>query len=298
MPSEQAPGTLGPYPSLGLYWRHLFGEPVWRVSLDAGLSCPNRDGTLGKGGCTFCDPASFAPSAGDPRPVSEQLADGMARLRRSRGARRFAAYFQPHTNTYAAPETLERLWDQISRVPEVVALCVGTRPDCVPDPVLDLLARFPDRLDVWLELGLPSARDDTLQRLRRCHRASDFADAAGRAHGRGLRVCAHLILGLPGEGPADEAATAAFVAASGTDGVKLHQLAVVAGTSLEREWREGQVVTLDEPEYVLRAVAFVGALPATTVLHRLVGDTAPTALLAPRYDKGRVVREIRTRLHG
>lgn len=267
------------------------------MSLDAGFSCPNRDGTLGTAGCAFCDPSSFAPSAGDPRPVEDQLADGLAR-RRARGGRLVAAYFQPHTNTHAPPDVLKGLWDAAAAVPDVVALCVGTRPDCVPDCVLDLLAGYGERLEVWLELGLQTARDETLGLLGRGHTASDFAGAVGRAHGRGLRVCAHVILGLPGEGTGDEAHTARFLAGLGVGGVKLHQLAVVAGTALERPWREGGIATLGEDEYAERAAAFVRLLPETTVLHRLAGDTVPDRLLSPPYDKARVIREIRRRLEG
>ena len=284
-----------PYPSLAEHWRRRFGERVQRVSLDAGLSCPNRDGTLGTGGCTFCDPASFSPAAGDRRPVAEQLAEGIGRLRR-RGIRKAAAYFQPHSNTHAPVEILRGLWDAAASFPEAVALCVGTRPDCVPDPVLDLLGSCGGRFEVWLELGLQSARDATLARLNRAHTAADFADAAGRARARGLLVCAHVILGLPGEGPDDERATARFLAEAGVEGVKLHQLAVARGTALEREWREGALPVLGEGEYADRASAFLALLPGTTVVHRVVGDTTGDRLLAPRDDKGRVVAAIFERL--
>ncbi len=293
MPSE--PWPLEPHPSVSRYWRLRFGETVRRISLDPGLSCPNRDGTRGTAGCAFCDPSSFAPSAGDPRPVTEQLADGIRRLR-ARGIRRFAAYFQPRTNTYAPPQVLRSLWDQVAAFPEVVVLCVGTRPDCVPDPVLDLLAGYTDRFEVWLELGLQSCRDATLERLGRGHTAEDFADACRRAGARGLKVCAHVILGLPGESPADERATARFVAGLGVAGVKLHQLSVVRGTPLEAAWRRGDLAVLSEHAYVDRAAAFIRELPARTVIHRLVGDTLGDRLLAPKFDKHRVIRGIRGRL--
>lgn len=295
MSTEQRTVAVGPWPSLASYWRARFGQPVQRVGLDAGLSCPNRDGTRGSSGCAFCDPASFAPCAGDRRTVPEQLAAGLARLRR-RGVGRAAAYFQPHTNTYAPPAVLEGLWSSLLAFPQVAALCVGTRPDCVPDPILDLLARYRDRWEVWLELGLQSALDDTLARLGRGHTASQFAEACRRARARGLMVCAHVILGLPGEGPEDEARTAAFLADLGVDGVKLHHLAVVRGTPLERSWRQGELTLLEEAQYVSRAAAFVAALPPRTVLHRLVGETAGDRLLAPRYDKARAIRGIRRAL--
>ncbi|GAB6061379.1 TIGR01212 family radical SAM protein [Deferrisoma palaeochoriense] len=293
MPSR--PWPPDPYPGAGRYWKARFGGEVRRVSLDAGLSCPNRDGTVGTGGCLFCDPASFAPSAGDPRPVAEQLAAGIERLR-ARGVTRVAAYFQPHTNTHAPLPVLKALWDACRAFPEVVALCVGTRPDCVSDPVLDLLAGYRDRWEIWLELGLQSARDETLRRLGRGHTAEAFADAVRRARARGLLACAHVILGLPGEAPDDEAQTASFLADLGVEGVKLHQLAVVEGTPLAALWRRGEVAPLPEEAYIERAAAFVRRLPPRTVLHRLVGDTLGDRLLAPRYDRNRVIREIRARL--
>ncbi len=295
MPSRPQPPE--PHPTLARHWRSRFGERVHRVSLDAGLSCPNRDGTIGRSGCAFCDPASFSPAAGDPRPVAEQLAEGIRRLGR-RGVRKVAAYFQPHTNTHGPLPRLRAAWDAVLPFPEVVALCVGTRPDAVPDPVLDLLAGYAGRLEVWLELGLQSAHDATLERLGRGHTVADFVDACQRARERGLLVCAHVILGLPGETPAHEAATAGLLAGLGVDGVKLHQLAVVRGTRLEGAWRRGEVEPLTEAAYARRAAAFVRRLPARTVLHRLVGDTDPERLLAPRFDKARVLRAIRAGLGG
>lgn len=227
--------------------------------------------------------------------MAVQLATGLERLR-LRGVGKAAAYFQPHTNTYAPVPVLSGLWDAVLPFPEVVALCVGTRPDCVPDPVLDLLARYRERWEVWLELGLQSARDETLARLDRGHTAEQFADACARARRRGIRVCAHVILGLPGEGPEDESHTAAFLARTGIDGVKVHHLAVVRGTRLESAWRSGALELLGEEVYAARAAGFVRRLPPGTVLHRLVGDTAGDRLLAPRYHKARVLRRIREAL--
>jgi radical SAM protein (TIGR01212 family) len=288
--------AVSDYPSIGDHWRRRFGERVQRVSLDAGLSCPNRDGTLGTAGCTFCDPVSFSPAAGDRRPAVEQLTDGMRRVGVRSGARRFAAYFQPHTNTYAPEEELRNLWEAVCAFPEVVALCVGTRPDCVSDGILDLLASYRYRFEIWLELGLQSSHDETLARLGRGHSAAAFADACSRSQARGLSVCAHAILGLPGEGPEEESATARFLGGLGVEGVKLHQLAVVSGTALEVEWHRGALELLAEEEYIDRAAAFLRLLPKVTVLHRLVGDTASNRLLAPHYNKGRVVAALRRKL--
>lgn len=288
---------MTPYPGIGEHWKGRFGERVARISLDAGLSCPNRDGSRGREGCTFCDPASFSPSFGDRRPVAVQLQDGIRRLSASGRAAKFAAYFQPGTNTHAPIETLHGLWDSVTVFPEVVALCVGTRPDCLPEPVLELLASYRDRFgEIWLELGLQSSHDATLERLGRGHTARDFQDAAGRARARGVRVCAHVILGLPGESANDEARTADFLVEAGVEGLKLHHLALVEGTRLAGEWRKGSLRVLEEAEYADRAAAFVRRLPEGTILHRLVGDSAADHLLAPRYDKARVLRTIRAAL--
>ena len=292
-----SPCSAKPYPGIGAHWRGRFGQPVRRIGLDPGFPCPHRDPVTGAG-CAFCVPDAFtAPEAlsGAGRPVAEQLAAGIERLRR-KGVHRFAAYFQPRTTTNAPLPDLTAAWDAAASAPGVVALCVGTRPDCVEDPVLDLLAGYTDRLEVWLELGLQSARDSTLAALNRGHDAGQFADACRRARSRGLLVCAHVILGLPGEDPADECRTAEVLAGLGVEGVKLHQLAIVRGTPLEVLWSGGELAVLEEAQYIERAAAFCRRLAPSTVLHRLVGDTPADRLLAPQYNKGRAVTAIRERL--
>lgn len=279
------------FPTTGSYWRAKFGARVQRVVLDPGFSCPNRDGTVGRGGCTFCDPASFSPACGDPRPIAQQLAERLGKLR-ARGHRRFAAYFQPHTNTHASRAALDQAWKPTLTHEDVVALCVATRPDCVPEPVLDLLGSYGASREVWLELGLQSAHDATLRRVNRGHTAEQFADAARRAGRRGLLVCAHVILGLPGESLEHERVTAEFLANLGVAGVKLRQLAVVRGTPLEAEWRNGGLAVLEEAQYIERAAAFLSRLPPSTVLHRVVGETRGERLLAPRFRKGSVAAAI------
>jgi radical SAM protein (TIGR01212 family) len=284
------------YPFVGDHWKKRFGERVWRVPLDAGLGCPNRDSVTGAGGCVFCDPVSFAPRAGRKLSVTEQLQRGTAHWG-ARGIRKFAAYFQSGTNTHAASETLRRLWDEAAAFPEVVVLCVGTRPDCVDEEVLDLLAGYRTRFgEIWLEIGLQSANDATLARLHRGHTAADFAEGCRRARERGLLVCAHAILGLPGEDEADEAATADFLRECGAEGVKLHHLAVVKGTELAALFERGEIPVLGEEAYVGRAVAFLRRLPPSTVIHRFVGDTGEERLLAPKFLKPRVAALIRAGL--
>jgi len=286
------------YPSVASSWRERFGEKVQRVGLDAGLGCPHRDPATGRGGCVFCDPASFSPAAGSRLSVEKQLERGMRWFGRN-GIRKFAAYFQAGTNTHGPPEHLRALWDAVAAEPAVVALCVGTRPDCLPDDVLDLLATYGERFgEIWLEIGLQSANDQTLKALNRGHAAADFADAVERSRARGLKVVAHVILGLPGEGEEEEAATARFLAATGAEGVKLHHLAVVRGTPLEKRFARGEISLLEPEEYARRAAAFLLRLDPKTVAHRLVGDTTPGRLVAPFYEKAAVLARIREHLEG
>jgi radical SAM protein (TIGR01212 family) len=284
--------SLSPYPQLGEYWRAHFGTRVRRISIDAGLGCPNRE----TGGCIFCSPVTFAPSSGATGTVTRQITDAMEGLK-PRGDKLFAAYFQPGTNTFGDPEMLASLWEEATAFEEVVALCVGTRPDCVGNEVLERLAPYKDKHDLWLELGLQTANNRTLEYLGRGHTAEDFTDATKRAHRLGIKVCAHVILGLPGETREDEARTAGLMSELGVEGVKLHQLEVVGNTHIEKLWREGRVETLTEEDYVERVVEFIHRLPTETVLHRMAGNTLSGHLpLAPDFNRRRVLNAIRCAL--
>lgn len=283
------------YPGLARHWTKLHGEKVWRISLDPGFSCPNRDGALGEDGCAYCNPSSFAPSAGDKRSITLQLDEGINRLRK-KGFKKFAAYFQPHTNTYAPVEELRKAWDEVLPFKDVVALCIGTRPDCLDEQTLDALADYKYRHEIWLEIGLQSANDSTLKWLNRRHSAGDFAAACQRAKQRGIKVCAHVILGLPGETARSELETARFLSAHEVEGIKLHHLSIIKGTRLERDWRAGEIGLLSQEEYAARASAFILQLAPTTIIHRLVGQTMGDGLLAPVYDKRQAVAMIRNKL--
>jgi hypothetical protein len=220
---------------------------------------------------------------------------GMARLSRRYGAARFIAYFQSFSNTYAPLTNLRELYEAALAPPQVVGLAIGTRPDCLGDEVLDLLAGYArDRL-VWLELGLQSAHDATLARLNRGHDAACFCEAAVRAAARGLAVVAHVILGLPGEGPQEMAATAEFLARLPVQGVKIHLLYVVTGSGLARLHGQGEYVCLTEAQYVSAVVDFIERLPPHLVIHRLTGDPHARELVAPAWclEKPRVMKRIR-----
>jgi uncharacterized protein len=277
------------------FFRERFGARVWKLSVDAGLGCPNRDGTLGAGGCVFCDPASFSPSRRQPRrSVSDQIAAGAARLRARRGAERFVAYFQPGTNTYAPVERLEALYDEALAHPQVVGLIVGTRPDCTGDEALDLLERMARRTWVSVEYGVQSIHDRSLRWMNRGHLYAAFLDACAWSRGRGFEVGVHLILGLPGESQEDMLATVREMARLGVDSVKLHNLHAVRDTPLAEMVARGEVRLPELDEHVTRVVDFLEQLHPTCVVDRISGDAPPEYLVGPAWcqDKAEIRRRV------
>ena len=270
--------------TLGGDLKRRYGERVHKLAINAGLSCPNRDGLKGRGGCTFCNNASFNPSARHPPPVAAQLDAGRRVILRRTGATRYLAYFQAYTNTYGDLDLLASLYRQALAQPDVVGLTVGTRPDCCPPAVLDLLAAIRDQgFEVWLELGLQSAFDATLARVNRGHGFSEYRHALLGARGRGLSVCTHLIVGLPGEGRRAALASLERVLDLGVDGLKLHPLYVVKGTRLAADWRRGDYRPLSLAQYVSIAADLVERTPPGVVYHRLTGTAPAEILLAPEW---------------
>jgi radical SAM protein (TIGR01212 family) len=285
-----------PYLDLNTHLRSRFGTRVQKISLDAGLSCPNRDGRVGVGGCLYCNTrGSGTGAAARGLSLSAQIQAGISRLQQRYRASRFIAYFQSFSNTYAPVAQLKRLYDEALAFPEVVGLSLGTRPDCLEDEVLELLAAYARERLLWLELGLQSAHDQTLKALNRGHDVACFTRAVARAASRGLEVVAHVILGLPGEGPNEMAATAAYLARLPLQGVKIHLLYVVKGSDLAGLFQEGAYTCLTEEQYVRLVVDFVELLPPKFVIHRLTGDPHRQELLAPGWclDKSRVLGRIR-----
>ena len=269
---------------LGAYNRREFGGIVRKISVDAHFSCPNIDGTVGRGGCVFCDAASFSPSRRfGLEDVDAQIDDGIRQLQRRYRCDKFIAYFQPSTNTHAPIETLERVYEIAARRPEIVGLAIGTRPDAVSDPVLDLLARFAERKWLSLELGLQSSKDATLRWLNRGHDYAQFADATRRARRRGLRVCAHAILCLPGETREDMLLTARRVASLGLHALKLHHLYVVKNTRLAALYASGEVAVPTVEEYAERAADFLEVQDPNAVIERLSGEASEEYLIAPSW---------------
>ncbi|HEY5975848.1 MAG TPA: TIGR01212 family radical SAM protein [Geobacteraceae bacterium] len=271
------------YTTLSDELRRTFGCRVQRITVDAGFTCPNRDGTLASGGCIFCsERGSGADNIARGLPVAAQLAQGKAAMIRRYHAHRFIAYFQPYSNTYAPVERLRALYDEALAVPEVVGLIVGTRPDCLPPDVLDLLAEYGRRTWFWLELGLQSPHDRTLVRLNRGHDFAVFAEAARAVTARGIRLCAHVILGLPGESRAEMLATAGILNRLGVSGVKIHLLHVMRGTPLAAMYERGEVPLLERDEYVALVCDFLERLEPRILIHRLTGDGGRD-LLAPAW---------------
>lgn len=275
-----------PFRTLRPYLLERFGRPVHRVALDAGSTCPNRDGSRGFGGCVYCDVEGSGTGALQSGvALARQLEQGLARVARRDPQAGAIAYFQSYSNTYVP---LERL-DEVLAVVEphlgerVVCVSVATRPDTLPDAALARLARLAERVPVWVELGLECADDALLEAIRRYHTVAEFEDAVARCHAMGLEVVGHAILGLPGDGREGARRTARVLARTGVEGVKVHHLMVLRRTQLEASWRKGEVPLLDPPTYVSWLADFVERLAPGQVLHRLTGDAPAESLVAPRW---------------
>jgi len=271
------------------YLRDVFGARVAKLPIDAGFTCPNRDGRAGWGGCTFCDGRGSAlRRAGALPSVTNQLVAMRERYLRH-GFERFIPYFQTFTNTDAPLPRLRALWDEaVAFSPDVVGLAVGTRPDCVPDATLDLLATYRDRVRVHLELGVQSAHPATIARINRGHTYEQFDDAVRRATARGIEVIAHVILGLPGETPEMMRETARSLATLPLAGLKIHALLVIEGTALADQWRRGEIALPDLPTYAGWVADFLELTPPGVFIERLTADGHRDVLLAPAWSGGKL----------
>ncbi|WP_105600547.1 TIGR01212 family radical SAM protein [Cronobacter sakazakii] len=262
-----------------------YGQKVHKLSLHGGFSCPNRDGTLGRGGCTFCNVASFADETQQHLSIQQQLAQQAARVDR---ARRYLAYFQAYTSTFAEVNVLRAIYQQAISQADIVGLCVGTRPDCVPESVLDLLAGYREQgYEVWLELGLQSAKDKTLHRINRGHDFACYQGTTRRARARGLQVCTHLIVGLPGETRSDALTSLERVVETGVDGIKLHPLHIVEGSIMAKAWRAGRLSGIALDEYAVTAGEMIRHTPPDIIYHRISASARRPTLLAPLWCENR-----------
>ena len=276
---------VGRYTAFSAWLRQRFGERVQKIMVDAGLTCPNRDGTAGTGGCIYCNARGSGTGALE-RGVSirDQVIAGRDAVSRRYKARKYLVYFQSFSNTYAPVNRLRAIYDEaVNAADGVAGMSIGTRPDCVDGPVLDLLAEYAVERMVWVEYGLQSAHDATLRKINRGHDFQCFAEAVRETRKRGMLVCAHVILGLPGEGPAEMRATADALADLGVDGIKLHLLYVVRGTPLERWYRTGDYRPLEPEAYAEAVCEFLERTPPKVVVQRLTGDPHPEELIAPEW---------------
>ena len=276
--------------------RDGFDARVYKIGLRLDFTCPNRDGAVAVGGCIYCNNSSHTPANYRPRmSVTEQLEQGAAALRRRHHAECFIAYFQSYTNTYDSPDRLEQLYREALAFPGVVGLAIATRPDCLADETLDLLARLARQTYLWLELGLESMRDRTLRWINRGHDLAQYIDAVERAHSRGLRICTHLILGFPGESRDEILEPAVFFNRLAIDGVKLHNLHVLKNTVLEKFYLAGFVPLLSQDDYAALVVDFLERLNPEIVMHRLSAEAHRTITVAPAWSIDK--RGMHNRIH-
>ncbi|MGD9053773.1 MAG: TIGR01212 family radical SAM protein, partial [Desulfobacterales bacterium] len=258
------------YTDFNTYLRHVFGCRVQKITIDAGLTCPNRDGTISTGGCIYCNSRGSGTGAhARGLSVTQQLINGKDALSRRYKAKKFIAYFQSFSNTYAPLPALQSLYAEALDVDDVVGLSIGTRPDCVDDAVLNLLQDYARHYLIWIEYGLQSASDATLAYINRGHDVRCFKDAVEKTRNRGIKICAHVILGLPHETRQDVLHTAEMLATLGIDGVKLHLLYVVKGTALETLYRQGDFKCLEQRAYVDLVCDFLERIPSGVVIQRL-----------------------------
>lgn len=270
--------------SYGHYLRRRFGCRVSKVNVDAGFTCPNRDGSKGTGGCIYCNNVSFSPRETQAIiPLEEQMAAGMAYHRQRLGSEKFIIYFQKYTNTYGSVDLLADLYRRALDHPDVLGISVGTRPDALPDDALELLTEIARDHYVCLELGLQSMDDDILTNINRGHTLEDFVRATRRAEGRNFDICAHLIYGFPGETSGEFLKTANLLASLPVNSVKLHQLHAVEGTELAEMYRRGEFTPLSLEEYVTTAADFLERLPDRITIQRLYGSAPLAIRVAPQW---------------
>lgn len=285
-----------PYHSLDYEMKHRYGEKVYRLTLNGNMTCPNRDGTLGERGCIFCSAGGSGDFAAPAAlSITSQMEQQKALLLQKRPVHRFIAYFQAYTNTYAPVEYLERIFTEAIQFPDVAALSVATRPDCLPDEVLLLLERLNQKIPVWIELGLQTIHEQTADFIRRGYALSCFEDAVSRLRSCGIEIITHTILGLPGESEQDMLDTIQYLNQVDIQGIKLQLLHILKGTDLADYYYETGFPVMTLEEYVDLVIRCVELLDPDTVIHRLTGDGPGDLLIAPSWSTGK--RNVLNHLH-
>ena len=287
------------YYSLNEYLLKTFGEKVYKISLDGGMICPNRDGTLGNRGCIFCSRGGSGEFAAQRSlPVSEQIEQAKRRISKKSDCKKFIAYFQPFTNTYAPIDYLRKIFEEAIAPKEIAALSIATRPDCLGDKVLKLLDELNMRKPVWVELGLQTIHEKSADYIRRGYDLQVYDESVKKLHEIGINVITHIILGLPNESRSEILESVRY-AGERSDGIKLQLLHVLKGTDLLGDYEKGSFQTLSLEEYVDLLCECIEALPSNVVIHRLTGDGDKKLLVAPLWsaDKKRVLNTIQKALH-
>lgn len=278
------PVTNKRYYQFSEYLKNKFGKKVYKITLDAGFNCPNRDGTISSGGCIFCDDGgSFSRAHDSLLTVEQQVYKGIENLSTRFKAQKFMSYFQAYSNTYKPVEELKAIYDASLCHDDVVGLSIGTRPDCVDENKLDLIASYTKNYETWVEYGLQSIHDKTLKFINRGHDFETFLKSYKLTKERGIHVCAHIILGLPNETKEDMLATVKTLADLGVDGVKFHCLCIFPNTKLYDLYEQGQITLLDEDEYIDIACDCLELLPEKTTIHRLGGNGLQAIKVAPKW---------------
>ena len=278
------PVTNKRYFQFSEYLKNKFGSKVYKITLDAGFSCPNRDGTISSGGCIFCDDGgSFSRAHSKLLSVEEQVFTGVETLSSRFKAKKFMSYFQAYSNTYKPVEELKKIYDSSLCHKDVVGISVGTRPDCVDEKKLDLIASYTDKYETWVEYGLQSIHDRTLKFINRGHDFETFLRAYEQTKKRGINVCVHIILGLPNESREDMLETVKTLASLNVDGVKFHCLCIFPNTKLYDMYENGQVTLMEEDEYIKTACDCLELLPEKTTIHRLGGNGLQAIKVAPKW---------------
>lgn len=273
------------YNDFGSWIRKQFPDcRVQKISIDAGFSCPNRDGRISSGGCTYCDNRTFNPSYCDRRKtIAEQLEEGKGFFSRKYPDMKFLAYFQAYTNTYAKVEALREMYEEALGVADVVGIVIGTRPDCISDELLDYLEELNKRTFLLVEYGIESANDETLRRINRGHDFACSQDAVERTHARGILTGGHIIIGLPGEDAAESLRQAPVISSLPLDILKIHQMQIIKGTRLAQKYEQHPFHVYTVEEYLDVIVRYIGLLRDDLVLERFVSQSPKELLVAPRW---------------
>ena len=283
--------------TLSDYLKQTYGCKVYKLSLQADVTCPNRDGSIGTGGCIFCSMGGSGEFAADKtKPIPEQIKEAKERVAGKAGpGAKYIAYFQSYTNTYGEPAYLGRLFSEAITPDEIVTLSVATRPDCISDEMLDILDELNRKKPVWVELGLQTIHERTAKYIRRGYELPVYDECVKRLRERGIKVVTHVILGLPGETKEDMKQTVRHVVSSGAWGIKLQLLHVLKGTDLEKEYLAGKVPVMTLEEYTRLLGEVLKLIPDDMVIHRLTGDGPKSLLVAPLWsgDKKKVINAIR-----